>query len=136
MKELGKGTESNETNQRKLSIKNEEIVRNLSELQAEEDGRKIFSPSRKDSETMLRMRAETAGERLLGVEDASKFLHFLDFYVEILRNCGETVYSDEKIFKAFELFDGNVKKSSEFLAVAEELEELGFEEEKVVSVFK
>lgn len=135
LKELGGGAA--EFKKRRVSIKNEEIMKSLSELQEEDEkttvGQKNVTPH---SETMLRMRAETAGEMYLGVEDASKFLRFLDFYVDLMKKCdnhSNSAFSDEKIVKAFNLFDGNVKKSSEFLVVAEELEELGFEEEKVVS---
>jgi len=113
-------------------------MKSLSELQEEEvpKGKKLASPAlnRNDSTTLLRMKAETAGEMYLGLEDASKFLRFLDFYVELIQQMKQNpTFSDEKIVKSFNLFDGNVKKSAEFLVVAEELEELGFEDEKVVS---
>lgn len=139
LKELGETSESKEKSKRRVSIRNEEIMKILSELQEDKTtegqrSEKMAPPARKDSETMLRMRADTAGEMYLGVEDASKFLRFLDFYVELIQNCEQNnAFSDERIVKAFNLFDGNVKKSNEFLVVAEELEELGFEEEKVVS---
>ena len=113
-------------------------MKSLSELQEEEvqKGKKSASSASNlnDSTTLLRMKAETAGEMYLGLEDVSKFLRFLDFYVELVQQIKQnTTFSDEKIVKSFNLFDGNVKKSLEFLEVAEELEELGFEDEKVVS---
>ena len=113
-------------------------MKSLSELQEEEvqKGKKSASSASNlnDSTTLLRMKAETAGEMYLGLEDASKFLRFLDFYVELIQQMKQNpTFSDEKIVKSFNLFDGNVKKSAEFLVVAEELEELGFEDEKVVS---
>ena len=113
-------------------------MKSLSELQEEEvqKGKKSASSASNlnDSTTLLRMKAETAGEMYLGLEDVSKFLRFLDFYVELVQQIKQnTTFSDEKIVKSFNLFDGNVKKSAEFLVVAEELEELGFEDEKVVS---
>ena len=82
------------------------------------------------------MKAETAAELFLGVEDVGKFLKFLDFYVELIQKefqNDSTIISDEMIVKSFNLFDGNVKKSAEFLVVADELVELGFEVDKVVS---
>ena len=82
------------------------------------------------------MKAETAAELFLGVEDVGKFLNFLDFYVELIQKefqNDSTTISDEMIVKSFNLFDGNVKKSAEFLVVADELVELGFEVDKVVS---
>jgi hypothetical protein len=144
LKELGEATEIKEKKNRKsISERNEEIMKSLSGLQ-EEDKRSTHSqriekvkvappPFHKDSETMLRMKAETAGETYLGLDDAGKFLRFLDYYVELMQKCQENAFSDEKVVKCFNLFDGNVKKSAEFLLVAEELEELGFDEEKVIS---
>lgn len=88
----------------------------------------------RNNSTMLRMKAETAAEMYIGVEDTGKFLRFLDFYVSLYETSPSTFEaSDAKIVKSFDLFDGDVKKSGEFLVVAEELEELGFEEDKVVS---
>lgn len=108
-------------------------MKSLSELQEDQKSQS----SSVGNTTMLRMKAETAAEMYLDVEDTGKFLRFLDFYVNLIGNITENnntcLYSDEKIVKVFNLFDGNVKKSSEFLLVAEELEELGFEEDKVVS---
>lgn len=138
LKELRGNAELKEKSKKRVSIRNEEIMKSLSELQEEDEkatvGQKSAAPH---CETMLRMRAETAGEMYLGVEDASKFLRFLDFYVDLMKKCDDqesnNAFSDEKIVKAFNLFDGNVKKSIEFLVVADELEELGFEDEKVVS---
>lgn len=88
--------------------------------------------------TVLRMKAETAAELYLGTDDTSLFLQFLDFYVELMESLNKSGLetsniTDEKMVKVFNLFTGDVKKSSEFLVTAVELEELGFEEDKVVS---
>lgn len=139
LKELGGNLkENNKRDSRRYSIRNEEIMKNLSELQEDEvlKGKKSAPPplNRNDNTTLLRMKAETAAEMYLGLEDASKFLRFLDFYVELIQQMKpNSSFTDENIVKSFNLFDGNVKKSAEFLVVAEELEELGFENEKVVS---
>lgn len=119
-------------------------MKSLSELQdvvervepVETRNRESSTKSRADSITMLRMKAETAAEIYLGLDDAGKLLRFLDFYVELFQHHStddSVAFSDEKIVKSFNLFDGDVKKSAEFLVVAEELEELGFEADKVVS---
>ena len=91
------------------------------------------SKARNDS-AILRMKAETAAEMYLGMDDAGKFLRFLDFYVS-LYECGVPSFkaNDPKIVKVFDLFAGDVKKSTDFLIISEELEELGFDEDKVLS---
>ena len=91
------------------------------------------SKARNDS-AILRMKAETAAEMYLGMDDAGKFLRFLDFYVS-LYECGVPSFKakDPKIVKVFDLFAGDVKKSTDFLIISEELEELGFDEDKVLS---
>lgn len=93
--------------------------------------------AKKNSVVMLRMKAETAAEMYLGVEDTGKFLRFLDFYVSLFEATGSINSSfeaaDSKIVKVFDLFEGDVNKSADFLVISEELEELGFEEDKVVS---
>ena len=88
------------------------------------------------NKTILRMKAETAAELYLNSgDDTGLFLRFLDFYVAVKEFLMEsdTDFSDEKMVKVFHLFAGDAKKSSDFLIIAGELEELGFEEESVVS---
>lgn len=91
----------------------------------------------KNNSVMLRMKAETAAEMYLGVEDTGKFIRFLDFYVSLFEATSSInpsfEASDSRIVKVFDLFDGDVKKSAEFLVISEELAELGFEEDKVVA---
>jgi hypothetical protein len=120
--------------------RNEEIIKSLSELQDAVETPvqtgESATKSRNDSITVLRMKAETAAEMYLGLDDAGKLLRFLDFYVELIQqyNGDDSLnFADEQMVKSFNLFDGDVKKSAEFLVVAEELEELGFEGDKVVS---
>ncbi len=85
--------------------------------------------------TVLRMKAETAAELFLITDDTSLFLRFLDFYVDLMESLLSSLpeIPDEKVVKVFNLFNGDLKKSGEFLLTAVELEELGFEEDKVVS---
>lgn len=83
------------------------------------------------------MKAETAAEMYLGVEDTGRFLRFLDFYVSLFETISLTNPSfevaDSKVVKVFDLLEGDVQKTADFLEISEELEELGFEEDKIVS---
>lgn len=93
-------------------------------------------PDSRNNGAVLRMKAEIAAELYLGVDDAGKFLRFLDFYVKLFEsNSSSSSFEapDNQIVKAFNLFDGDVLKSKEFLIISQELEELGFEEDKVLS---
>lgn len=101
---------------------------------AKEEAHRNVTLERKGSLAHLRMKAETAAELYLGVDDTAQVLRFLDFYVALKQQSEEiNAVADEKIVLSFGLFDGNVEKSGQFLAVSEELEELGFEREKVTS---
>ena len=131
------------------ALRNEEIMKSLAALKEElsEDNQntKISAPTTANinhstktgnNSAMLRMKAETAAEMYLGVDDAGKFLRFLDFYVSLFesKSTNQSIESsDSKIVKAFNLFDGDIKKSTDFLLISAELEELGFEEDKVLS---
>ena len=89
----------------------------------------------KDNLTILRIKAQTAAELYLDVDDTKMVLRFLDFYVSILPILNLKV-PDLKVVQAFNLFqddDDNVVKASKFIEVSEELEELGFEGNKVTS---
>jgi len=138
------------------ALRNEEIMKSLAALKEElsEEGHKTKNPSTnnvtgssstlssshstttaRNNYAVLRMKAETAAEMYLGVDDAGKFLRFLDFYVSLfeLNSSSPFEANDAKIVKVFNLFDGDVKKSTDFLVISEELEELGFEGDKVLS---
>lgn len=81
----------------------------------------------------MRMKAETIAEAHLGTEDATQFLAFIDFYVQITRNNDPSEFPDELVLKAFPIFKGDAEKSVEFIRIAVELQELGFDGENVVS---
>ena len=127
----------NSVDLRNKSGRNEDILKSLAELKDNDETRNNRIDdlkSLKDSSTLLRMKAETVAEMYLGDTDASVFLRFLDFYVALSTSSNpETNFTDQNIVKSFHLFDGNIQKSNDFLLVKEELEELGFEEDKVVS---
>ena len=120
------------------SVRNEEIVKSLAELENGNMKNSTNIPSDlkiKVSTAHLRMQAETAAELYLGVNDTAQVLSFLDFYVSLKESMSMTSssFNDKNIVKSFNLFNGNVEKSGKFLEIAEELEELGFDDEKVVS---
>lgn len=85
-----------------------------------------------DNVTILRMKAQTAAELYLNVDDTKTVLRFLDFYVSIVPVLKSKV-SDPKLVQAFNLFEEDVVKAEKFIEVSEELEELGFEGNKVTS---
>lgn len=82
----------------------------------------------------LRIRAERAAEQLLtDAADAKTFLNFISFYMEALEACPTCGLTDEQILRVFRLFEGNVGAAVGFIPVFEELVELGFGEDEVVS---
>lgn len=133
---------------KRYSVRNEEIVKTLSELETTKTTTTTTTPTRieplsddkstdrKSSVAHLRMKAQTVAELYLGVDDTAKVLNFLDFYVNLMEKYKEidsNNTADDKIAQVFELFEGDLDKSGNFLIVSEELEELGFESEKVTS---
>lgn len=126
-------------------MRNEEIMKSLAELKEEispyntttntTNTIKIKNNEKddKDNLTILRMKAQTAAELYLDVDDTKVVLRFLDFYVSIVPRILNSKVSDPKLVQAFNLFEEDVDKAEKFIEVSEELEELGFEGNKVTS---
>lgn len=120
-----------------------EILRHLNELKEALTSPVQSSPNIPVSEPTeaakpysyhLRIRAERAAEQLLAdAADAKTFLDFISFYMAALEACPTCSLSNEQILRVFRLFEGNVMAAAGFMPVFEELIELGFGEDEVVS---
>ncbi len=81
----------------------------------------------------IRIRAERAAESLLTDSDAKTFLNFISFYTNVFEKCSTLSVEDALVLRVFNMFEGDVCKAAAFLPVFEELTDLGFAEDDVIS---
>lgn len=85
----------------------------------------------------LRMRGQTAAELYLGTDDAGQVLSFIDYYVAthtaLVAANPELVVADTELIRAFHLYEGSVSKGVAYLLAFQDLVDLAFPEDRVVS---
>ena len=126
-----------------LDPASEEIMKHLDELKRElasprpesvtsgsSNEPPVVAPS---SSYSIRIKAERAAESLLADSDAKTFLNFISFYSDVFEKCPGLSITDAMILRAFNMFEGDADKAAAFLPIFEELTDLGFAEDEVIS---
>jgi hypothetical protein len=126
-----------------LDAASEEIMKHLDELKRELASPRPESTGSASSNDLphvapsssysIRIKAERASESLLSDSDAKTFLSFIDFYTGVYEKAPELSVEDALMLRAFNMFEGDVDKAAAFLPVFEELCDLGFETDEVIS---